>query len=653
MAGGLTLRAASLRLLEQARAGELPQSLQRHLRESRSTQGRPSAGGLVSLATLNRWYHADTLLPSAGPKPGRAKPWHAPFFALTDRPQKPTLTVCHEQLLAAWRPEWADPAGSPPPSYDACWRAYRDRGEDEKLQGRHTGSARRARTYYRERDWSDFDPFEEVHADGWHTHFLAPREADGVWVALEVWHFHCVRTRFVPPFGIDYTENTDVILAALRECIQVGGVPAIWQTDHSGSVKKADVAGVRRGADEQDTEQLGSVADRLGITWLPPKEVGNSNANGIAEHFGTWLDEQSRTLATYMNPDRQDERTFVRVRRLLDRLERLQRSGSATDPEQVRSLRAQIEREGRGYLFASESDARAWLLALVPKWNHKPHSGLPSVRDPATGKRRHQTPTEALDAARRAGWQMVAMTAAQLNDAFRPHIRKTVRRGVVTLHNKQRYFCASLAAIEGHEVLVVPHEDDPTQVWIKRPTGELITVARIDGAVPGRLQSTRDAAQLKRARARVRSHERAIEQIEAALQPVLEHAPTGAALAGMWSQSIGLPAVADVVEVQARALPDPLPGPLPELRADAPTPTGRAVNLPPLRRPLAPHEDPEVIARVMREIDEAEARRAADMAAQMAKWHADVAAADAAKAAAAAPQQPPPADPSFDRAAAG
>jgi hypothetical protein len=178
-------------------------------------------------------------------------------------------------------------------------------------------------------------------------------------------------------------------------------------------------------------------------------------------------------------------------------------------------------------------------------------------------------------------------------------------------------------------------------------------VARIDGAVPGRLQSTRDAAQLKRARARVRSHERAIEQIEAALQPVLEHAPTGAALAGMWSQSIGLPAVADVVEVQARALPDPLPGPLPELRADAPTPTGRAVNLPPLRRPLAPHEDPEVIARVMREIDEAEARRAADMAAQMAKWHADVAAADAAKAAAAAPQQPPPADPSFDRAAAG
>jgi hypothetical protein len=74
--------------------------------------------------------------------------WHAPFFALTDRPQKPTLALCHEQLLATWRAAWADPAGSPPPSYDACVRAYNRRGEDEKLRGRHTGSARRSRTAY-------------------------------------------------------------------------------------------------------------------------------------------------------------------------------------------------------------------------------------------------------------------------------------------------------------------------------------------------------------------------------------------------------------------------------------------------------------------------------------------------------------------------
>jgi putative transposase len=476
---------------------------------------------------------------------GRVRAWHAPFFALTDRPQKPTLALCHEQLLATWRPAWADPAGSPPPGYDACVRAYNRRGADEKLRGRHTGSARRSRTAYTERDYSGFAPWEEIHADGWHTHFLAPRELDRIWAALEVWHFHDCRTRFVTPLAIGYTENTDVILAGLQDVVRVGGVPARWQTDHTGSVKKAAVSGRRNaGTDAADEhETLESVADRLGITVLHPQTVGNSQANGIAENWNTWLDRECRGLATYMNPARQDERTFVRVRRLLDRIERLDPT-DADQAGQIATLRAQVEREGKGYLFVSEADARAFLQGLVAKWNHKPHRSLPTVRDAATGRKRHQTPAEALDAARRGGWQMVAMTAAQLRDAFRDHLRKTVRRGVVTLHNRQRYFHAALAAFEGGDVLVVPHEEDPTQVWVKTLQGELIAVAAIAGAVPGRLQTTRDASEIKRANARIRRHEQAIDQIEAALQPVLEHLPGATALPG-------------VIEVTARVLPEP------------------------------------------------------------------------------------------------
>jgi putative transposase len=640
------------------------------LRLMRDARGRRAADddGLPSPQGLSRWLDkwdeggVAALLPKPSARPDEeTKLWHPLATQYFARGQKPSLRWVHEQIEQRWQPA----LGPRPPSYDQIRRFFERYSTLKALQGRHTGSALRSRTHYVARDWSQYPAFFEVHADGWNTHFLVPREKDGKWETLEVWHFHCTRTRYVTPFGIGYSESRDVILAGLRECIRVGGVPAIWQTDSTGSVKNRQVSGFSKARvkGDDDGEDLQALADRLGVTVVHPQEVGNSQANGIAENFNTWLDRESRVLASYMNPDRHDEKTFVRVRRLLDQLEKAgERAATvgASDEERARpaQLRGQLERLGRGLVFASEAHARQWLQGLVQKWNERPHRGLPRVRDAATGRQRHMTPAEALEEAlrdmRAAGQELHHLTEAQMTDLFREHRRKKVYRGAVTLHDQQRYSCPALAHIEGTEVLVVPNEMDAHQVWVKDLEGRLIGVAELQSAKFPRATTTVENADLKRAQARIRHREQQIEQIEREMAPlVLEHAPTGAALAGMWSQSIGLPAAADVVEVQARALPDPLPGPLPELRADAPTPTGRAVNLPPLRRPLAPHEDPEVIARVMREIDEAEARRAADMAAQMAKWHADVAAADAAKAAAAAPQQPPPADPSFDRAAAG
>lgn len=647
--------------MEQAREQELPASLVEHLRVARDQRGRRAAvdDGTPSLASLKRWYGTPDakLLPAPSARPDtRVRAWHAPFFALADRWQKPTLRSCYEQLLAAWRTEWAEPVGGPPPSYDACVRAYRARPEIDKITGRNSGSGLRNLTYHQQRDWLRYRPWDEIHSDGWHTHALVPRDVDGRWQAMELWHAICVSTKVVPPFSFAWSEHTDVITEHLREVIRLGGVPARWQTDSTGAVRKHEVSGRRKSANGQRriaddaAEDLDSLAGRLGITVLHPQTVGNSQANGMAENFNVWLDIECRALATYMNPDHHDETGFLRVRRLT-----VQLASARGNPEREAELRDRLRVVGRGYVFTSEADAKAWFQALADKWNHKPHRALPRLRDAATGRLRHMTPLEALAAAVAAGWEAKRLSEAQMADAFRPHIRKTVRRGVVTLHNQQRYFCRDLAMWEGHEVLVVPHEDDATQVWIKDTKGRLLCVAQLDEMLAPRAETTEAYSQRKRAEAQIRAREQQIEIIAArqAAAAAIEHAPTGAALAGMWSQSIGLPAAADVVEVQARALPDPLPGPLPEQRADAPTPTGRAVNLPPLRRPLAPHEDPEVIARVMREIDEAEARRAADMAAQMAKWHADVAAADAAKAAAAAPQQPPSTDPNFDRAAAG
>ena len=92
------------------------------------------------MATLNRWFASDDLLP----KPGNqvdltVRAWYAPLFALMDRPQKPTLRWAHDTLIKNWRPEWEDPEGSGIPDYSRVRRAYTEkRSELDKLKGRHT-----------------------------------------------------------------------------------------------------------------------------------------------------------------------------------------------------------------------------------------------------------------------------------------------------------------------------------------------------------------------------------------------------------------------------------------------------------------------------------------------------------------------------------
>jgi hypothetical protein len=84
-----------LRLREQALTGTLPDGLQRHLQVARDERGRKAEGSdLASVASLKRWFlaPAEARLPAPSARAdGRVRAWHAPFFALTDRPQKHTL----------------------------------------------------------------------------------------------------------------------------------------------------------------------------------------------------------------------------------------------------------------------------------------------------------------------------------------------------------------------------------------------------------------------------------------------------------------------------------------------------------------------------------------------------------------------------------
>ena len=531
-----TTRAAALLLLAEAAAGRITPALLMHLQQAcdprgggldgvgATTPATTPASALPSAGTLQRWARQQrdghSLVPRASAVASVAvRGWYAPYFALTDRPQKPTLKAAYEQLLGAWQPEWADAPGAPPPSYDACVRAHAKRSKIDALKARHTGSALRSRSFYHHRTYADMAPWDEVHSDGWTTHFTAPDPVTGAFRTFEVWHFHDVATRYVPPMAIGKSEKTDVILDGLQRAIRAGGVMAIWQTDHTSSVKN------KRVMDEHS-----GLADRLGISVVHPAEVGNSQANGMAENFNTWLDREARALATYQHPQRMDSATFVRVRRITNAMVR-----AAGNPVERAGLRRQAMQLGKGIVFDSYADAEAWLRGLEAKWNNHPHSALPKVRDPATGRLVHMTPQQSLDAARAAGWQPLTLPEGVLVDQFRPHLAKKVTRGTVSPYGGMRYHHPALAHHEGEDVLVAVDQDRPECVWVKDLQGRLIAQASFVEAVGPRTQSMREHADGKRAAARVRNLENKIDAIaaEQAAPLVLDMAAPGLDLAGI------------------------------------------------------------------------------------------------------------------------
>lgn len=503
-----TRRACGL-LLQSARSGELPHSVVTLLKRARAAQGRSSCDdGLPSLGTLYRWLGkkdaGDSLVPRTSAQPClRVLGWYAPFFALTDRPQKPTLTWAHEQLLALWRPEWASAAGATAPSYDAAVRAYNKRSKTDRLKGRHTGSALRAKTFYHRRTYEGLAPFAEVHADGWCTHFTAPHPVTGEFRTREVWHYRDVATRFVPPFAIGHTENTDVILQGLQNCIRVGGVMSILQFDHTSSVKNKRVM-----------DEHAGLAERLGINVVHPETVGNSQANGMSENFNTYLDREARALATYQHPNRMDSATFVKVRRLTNAMVK-----AANKPAEREALRKEAMRIGKGIVFDSDEAAVAWLEGVRQKWNNHSCTSLPKTRSPDTGRMVCLSPQQSLDLAIAAGWQPVALNEAQLISEFRPHLKKFIRRGTVTPYGKMRYHSPELAHHEGEEVLVAVDRDNPESVWVKTIDGVLIARAAFVADVQSRSQSMREHSDTKRARAQIRLRENQIDDIEARIAP--------------------------------------------------------------------------------------------------------------------------------------
>lgn len=506
---GCSLKRAVVTFLTQAQAGRLEASVASAvLSMARDGRGRKSAiqaAGFPSERSLYRWLAAEDLTPKKPQREMQAKPWMWVAAELYARPQKPTLQWVHEQVAANWNASWGKPI-----SYDTLARFFREKySKLDAMKGRHHGSRLRSHQRYQHRTADGLEPFMEVHADGWTTHFTAPHAVTGEFVTYEVWHFHDLATRYVTPPAIGQSESSEVILKGLENCIRFGGVPAVWQTDSTGSVKNRNV----------EFDPISSLSNRAGISIVHPQEVGNSQANGICENYNTYLDREARELATYQGSG-MDTLVHKRVKKLTEKMVKAARAGNLSERD---LLKRQAQTQGKGIVFGNFEEAVAWINGKVHKSNNTPHSSLPKIKDPASGRMVHMTPQQALDAAREAGWQPVAMDEASLIDLFRPHVRKTVTRETVSPFNGQRYYHPVLGDFNGEEVMVAIDTMDGSRVWVKDLQGRLLCEASFMEATGYRSLSYYEYALEKRANAQIRRKEQQIEQIEQRMAaPALE-----------------------------------------------------------------------------------------------------------------------------------
>lgn len=465
-------------------------------------------GNVLVRDTLNKWIsiYKETGLyaPLKHQKLLRIEAWHAQAIALRQSPQGRTKRWIYDQLVAQL-------GESAPSSYDVLCSFFRnDLSAIDQLKGRHTGSALRSHKFYQHRTSEGLVPAMEVHADGWNTHFTAPHPVTGEFVTYEVWHFHDVATRYVTPPGLGLTEKFEVIAKGLENYIRVFGVPLIVMTDSTKII---------RGSARFTKDPVRSIEERVGCTITHPKEVGNSQANGICENFNTsYLDKRSRELATYQSKGQMDELTFKRVGKLTAAMVKAANAGDLAERDHKKR---EAERMGKGLVFTSHAEAVEWLNRIHFEYNDKPHRSLPKVRGD-DGRLRHQTPAEALAQHRANGWEPALMGETQaaheafLVDTFRPRVIVKVTRETVTPYGRMRFRNADvLGHWNGKEVVVVYDIHDWRSVRVEDKKGALICIAEFVAATGYRAVTAYEDAEDKRARAQIRRREKQIEQIEA------------------------------------------------------------------------------------------------------------------------------------------
>lgn len=488
MAEDLTVTAAIRALVADSITGVLPADLM-----ALAAVANDRSGGSPVLAerTLFRWRGAKeagvaALAPKLTSTPDNLPPWFGDFLRHYARPQKPTVA----RALVNWglaAPEEALP------SYKQVRHALDKLGSIEKMRGREGAQALKSRQAYTARDTSDLLPTSVYLADGKTFDAEVQHPIHGQPFRPEITTIIDAHSRRIVGFSAALDESAHAVLDALRAACCQAGIPAIFYTDRGPGYVN----------DAMDAPLTGFLG-RLGITAMRALPY-NSQAKGIVERVNHEWSHLARDFASYISRD-------------------MDREAKKAVHQQSRRELARI---GVTRLLPSWQEFLAACTDAILRYNARPHSALPRISDPSTGKWRHASPEQVWEASCAKGFQPLAVTPEEADDLFRPWVERTTRRALVEWMGNE-YFAIELEPFHGEKVIVGYDIHDAARVWVRtidmvdgeRQPGRLIAVAQFGGHRTRYVPLTAERAAMERRNAgRLRRLQQKVDVVHQELRP--------------------------------------------------------------------------------------------------------------------------------------
>ena len=471
-------------LVDMAREGSLPEHLQRCVAEANARKGDNRT---LSRSMVLGWQRRVRKHGVAGLAPAAVErhevPEWAPFFlAAYQIPTNPSIPEAME-VMAGRLPE-----GMVMPSYHQVlyWHNKRSRLDQEK--GRRTGSAYQALKGYRKRDTSGYRPLTIAQCDGHSYKAYVAHPVTGKPYHPEVCAVLDVATRVAVGWSAGLAESALTVAAAIRHAATVneakpyGGIFDILYTD-GGSGNKAKI-------NADDTTGLFA---RIGTTFETGRP-GNPQGRGLIEksNQSIWI-RAAKRLPAY--------------------------TGKSMDQGARRNMYLAIQRDfkNKGYSehLLSWKQFQEYCQEAVDDYNNRPHSALPKLTDPETGRKRHMTPLECWVWHIADGWKPEEhqLSEAEVEVLWLPREERTVARATVSLGNNH-YYNSMLAHMEGRKVQVAYYPTDASRVQIWDMEGRLVCYAEYEKNLVDMFPKAMvEQAQERRTKARASIKEQQLKEI--------------------------------------------------------------------------------------------------------------------------------------------
>ncbi|GGW23833.1 DNA-binding protein [Vreelandella hamiltonii] len=413
----------------------------------------------LSERTLKRWIadfrkHGERGLAPKRRKADMSMPlWAGDFLKRYQKPQKPSVEAAYQLLVEQTEP--------PHPSIHQVRRWLAKLSPEARERGRMGAHELKALQPFKRRTSDALLPNDVWVADG-HTfdaEVINPLTSQAF--RPEITLIIDWGTRRIVGFALNLAESTVATLDALRDAVSRVGMFNLFYVDNGSGFDNATVY---------------EVVDRLGgsITHSLPY---NSQARGVIERaHQTILVKLAKEMPSFIGAD-MDKEAATKAHKLSRRDIK-----QGLKPAFIPTFQEFFER----------------LNDALDVYNHRPHKGLPKVRDLDSGKLRHQSPMEAWKSAEAEGFEALTAPSDVVASLMRPQEVRKTNRGEVRI-NGGVYFMDALRDFHGEEIRVAWDYRDTGCVGIFTLEGEYLGDAQLDGnATPAMPASMIERAAEKR-----------------------------------------------------------------------------------------------------------------------------------------------------------